>query len=322
MSAPATILIVDDEPANLRLLIDLLLREGYQLTVAESGLSALERAHFRRPDLVLLDVQMPGIDGYETCRRLLADPALGELPVIFLSVLDEATDKRAGFAAGGVDYVTKPIDPAEVLLRVRAQLTLQTLRRELAAANTELEQRVAARTAALAAEIERRRQSEEEKAVLLAALRVQTQQLERTFGQLRDTTAARHDAVASELEEQIAQSLTLAQQELAQLTATAPPPAALAHVAAAQRLLDEALGVLAMVTLDLRYVTSEALLNDTPLARLTARERAVLHLLRQQLGNEAIAEQLHISAASVRTYRHRIMRKLGGTDPGNPPATG
>jgi signal transduction histidine kinase len=135
-----TILAIDDQAAHLRVLVDALEREGYQVVVAQDGEEGLERAELVLPDLVLLDVQMPGIDGFATCRRLKARAATAEIPVVFMSALAEVPDKLAGFAAGGVDYVTKPIDSAEVVARIRTHLQLDRLRRELVRKNVELAQ--------------------------------------------------------------------------------------------------------------------------------------------------------------------------------------
>lgn len=138
MEAGGTILAIDDQPAHLRVLMDALERDGYQIVVAMDGPEGLERAEFVQPDLILLDVQMPGLDGFETCRRLKARAATADIPVVFMSALGETTDKLAGFAAGGVDYVTKPVDGAEVSARIRTHLQLDRLRRELSRQNVEL----------------------------------------------------------------------------------------------------------------------------------------------------------------------------------------
>lgn len=127
----STLLIVDDLPANLAMLIDAASAEGFRVLLAENGERALKLAPKAQPDLILLDVNMPGIDGLETCRRLKADTATREIPVIFVTALDDVLDKVAGLEAGGVDYVTKPLQPVEVLARVRVHLELRRLRREL-----------------------------------------------------------------------------------------------------------------------------------------------------------------------------------------------
>lgn len=128
-----TILIVDDTPANLGVLVETLGSAGYQLMVAEDGDEALAQTSRTQPDLILLDVMMPGIDGFETCRRLRAQPHTKDVPVLFMTALNETTDKVKAFAAGGVDYITKPIEHEEALARVRTHLTLRRLRRELEA---------------------------------------------------------------------------------------------------------------------------------------------------------------------------------------------
>ncbi|MBP6863634.1 MAG: response regulator [Candidatus Didemnitutus sp.] len=126
-----TLLVVDDVPANLALLVDAAGAAGYRVLLAESGERALRLTTKVRPDLILLDWGMPGLDGFETCRRLRADPERREIPVIFLTARDDVLDKVAGLEAGAVDYVTKPIQPAEVLARVRVHLELRRLRVEL-----------------------------------------------------------------------------------------------------------------------------------------------------------------------------------------------
>ena len=121
-SEPGVVLIVDDVPENLALLSDALERAGYKVLVAMDGISALERMQRMRPDVVLLDAMMPGLDGFETCRRMKAMPAIADIPVLFMTALTESEHVVEGFAAGGIDYVTKPIHPEEVLARVAAHL--------------------------------------------------------------------------------------------------------------------------------------------------------------------------------------------------------
>ena len=136
-----TVLLVDDNPANLGVLIDVLRGAGYRLLVAEDGERALHQMKNVRADIVLLDVTMPGIDGFETCRRLKAEPAWTDIPVIFTTARDDVVDKIAGFAAGGVDYMTKPLQPEEVVARVRTHLRLRELQSELEEKNAELAER-------------------------------------------------------------------------------------------------------------------------------------------------------------------------------------
>ena len=133
------VLIVDDNPANLDILWKTLEQEGYQIAVASDGESALETTANVAPDLILLDIMMPGIDGYETCRRLKADPATRDIPVIFITAKTETEDLVKGFDLGGVDYITKPIRQEEVCVRVQTHLWLRKLRTDLAKKNQELE---------------------------------------------------------------------------------------------------------------------------------------------------------------------------------------
>jgi signal transduction histidine kinase len=135
---PGEILIVEDTPASLKLLADLLTGAGYAVRQAPDGELALWSARARPPELILLDVRMPGIDGFEVCRRLKEDPALREIPVIFLSAQTDTEDKIKGFRAGGIDYIGKPYQSEEVLARTRAHLALSRSQRALAATNVEL----------------------------------------------------------------------------------------------------------------------------------------------------------------------------------------
>ncbi len=143
------VLIVDDTPTNLEVLVEYLTEAGFDVFVATDGESALEQIKHALPDLILLDVMMPGIDGFETCRRLKGDEATRDVPVIFMTALSETVDKVKGFEVGAVDYVTKPIQHEEVLARVTTHLTIRSLQKGLQEANDRLEQRVAERTAEL-----------------------------------------------------------------------------------------------------------------------------------------------------------------------------
>jgi len=146
-----TILVVDDNPVNLGVVVDHLEVHEFHVTVAQGGEEALKRAEFVRPDLILLDVMMPGIDGFETCRRLKANPATQAIPVIFMTALADIDDKVAAFAAGGVDYVSKPFQIEELLARVKTHLTLRAVQQRLADQNVALQEEIEARRGAEAA---------------------------------------------------------------------------------------------------------------------------------------------------------------------------
>ncbi|MFK5950474.1 MAG: response regulator [Methylococcales bacterium] len=121
--ASETILIIDDTPANLSVLSDMLSEYGYRILVATDGISALEQIEHLQPDLILLDIIMPGIDGFETCRRLKKNQNTKKIPIIFMTGLSELDNLLKGFKEGAVDYIVKPIRPSEVLARVEAQLS-------------------------------------------------------------------------------------------------------------------------------------------------------------------------------------------------------
>jgi light-regulated signal transduction histidine kinase (bacteriophytochrome) len=132
------ILIVDDTPDNLRLLSAMLTKQGFEVRKALNGLQAIASAQADLPDLILLDIRMPDMDGYEVCQQLKADPRTRSVPTIFISALDDALDKVKAFAVGGVDYVTKPFQEAEVLARIEHQLQIQQLQQQLIERNKEL----------------------------------------------------------------------------------------------------------------------------------------------------------------------------------------
>jgi signal transduction histidine kinase/DNA-binding response OmpR family regulator len=145
----ANILIVDDTPDNLRLLSTMLVQQGYRVRSAISGQLALNAVQVECPDLILLDINMPQMNGYEVCHRLKTDPNTSQIPVIFISVLDDTIDKVKAFVVGGVDYITKPFQVEEVLARVNSQLSLRHLQKQLKTLNSSLEQEVEVRTTEL-----------------------------------------------------------------------------------------------------------------------------------------------------------------------------
>ena len=146
-----SLLVVDDDLIVRQTLEAFLTREGYQVRCAPSGETALMFANEDPPELVLLDIRIPGADGFQICRRFKESPKTSDIPVIFISGLEEAVDKVEGFAAGGADYITKPFQCEELLARVESHLGLKRAKEEVQRANQKLEERVAERTAELAA---------------------------------------------------------------------------------------------------------------------------------------------------------------------------
>lgn len=168
-NSPGKILIIDDNPDNLKVLYISLKSAGFEVLVAEDGITGIEVVEYARPELILLDVMMPEIDGFEVCRRLKTNVATQNIPVIFLTALSETVNKLTGFQVGGVDYITQPIEHEEVIARVRTHLTLTRTRRKLLQQNHQLQ-----------AEIDRRQQIEGELKQSRRSLQLNNDSLEQT----------------------------------------------------------------------------------------------------------------------------------------------
>ena len=172
----ADLLVVDDTPDNLRLLSTMLSEQGYKVRKVMSGPLALRVVSVASPDLILLDINMPQMNGYEVCEKLKADPKTSDIPVIFISALDDVWDKVRAFEVGGVDYITKPFQCEEVLARVKNQLTLRLFSKQLSDQNAHLQQ-----------EICERQQVEDALRQSEAREREKSQALELTLSELRRT---------------------------------------------------------------------------------------------------------------------------------------
>ncbi len=153
LSQEMNILLVDDNPTNLKVLFEAIQGYGWKALMATDGESAIEQAEYAQPDLILLDIMMPGIDGFETCRRLKANSITENIPVIFMTALSETTDKVRGLEIGAVDYITKPFQKEEVIARLKLHLRLSLLTRNL-------EQQVQQRTAELTQSVEELQQTQ------------------------------------------------------------------------------------------------------------------------------------------------------------------
>lgn len=311
-----TILLVDDQPRNLAVLFDHLDTLGYHTLVADNGIDAVEQAALQLPDLILLDVRMPGMDGYETCRALKANPAVAAVPVIFLSALADTADRLKGFEAGGVDYVGKPIEIADVTARIQTHLTLARLQRELTLANEHLEALVAERTAELEMEIAQRERQKAEKEQLLQLVREQNQQLFRFTKELLKTrSVARLDVrriVTRQLRSHLAAIAADLQLVTNEMEAEVDGNGEWLDRIQASRLRASQLQVY-LTNLDHTAQSAEQALSTAEpanLDKLTTREREVLRLLSDGLSTSAIAKELNISDITVRSYRTSLMRKL------------
>ncbi|MDK9724635.1 MAG: response regulator [Sterolibacteriaceae bacterium MAG5] len=262
LAAGGEILIVEDTPASLQLLADLLTQAGYTARRARDGRMALLSAQAQPPDLVLLDIRMPGMDGYEVCRRLKADARTRDVPVIFLSALRETEDKVHAFGLGAVDYIAKPYQPDEVLARVRTHVELHRLR-------ADLEARVAERT---------------------AQYREAEARLEESRGRLRELAAflenvreEERSRIARELHDELGQSLTALRIDLGWLKSRCATDAG-----AAERLA-VALGLVERTTEAVRRISEDLrprMLDDLGLAA------AVEHHVQQFAKRTGIACEL------------------------------
>jgi signal transduction histidine kinase len=146
---PASVLVVDDDPRNIELLTHVLEPQGFSVVAAEDSEDGLALAHVELPDVILLDVLMPRLDGYEVCRRLKADPATLFIPVVLITALRGARERSRGAEAGADEFISKPFDSIELVTRVKSLVRIKRLYDQLRAANSDLEQRVAERTAEL-----------------------------------------------------------------------------------------------------------------------------------------------------------------------------
>lgn len=285
LSAGKRILIVDDVPDNLSVLFEFLSARGFEVLVADSGNLALEELPQTNPDLILLDVMMPGIDGYETCRRIKASERFRDVPLFFLTALSDTVDKVKGFSLGAVDYITKPIDPDEVLARVRAHLELRALHLALEERNEELDREMQRRIGA-----ERSLAHALENAVLV---------VDRT-GAVQFRSAA-------------------AQRLLARHGGEPPAPELRAWFAAAGAQVARGLRITRVADPESpeRALFTLEEIPDQPSAEkllslgLTPREAEILFWIAQGKTSPEIATILQTATATVKRHVHHILGKLG-----------
>jgi signal transduction histidine kinase len=199
------ILIVDDAPVNLGVVVDYLESFGFGIRIARSGEMALKRVQHDQPDLILLDILMPGMDGFETCRQLKTLQAAKDIPVIFMTSLTSVEDKVKGFKVGAVDFVTKPLNQEEVLARVKTHLRLRDLALSLQEKNRQLETN-----------------SQVERDQLFEAISLQREQLRALNQKLTAVQEAERRQLARELHDEMGQALTAISINLAAITQDLP----------------------------------------------------------------------------------------------------
>ena len=273
------ILIVDDTPINLGVVVNYLESYGFGIRIARSGETALKRVKYNRPDIILLDILMPGMDGFETCRRLKASKATRDIPVIFMTSLTGAEDKVKGFEAGAVDYVTKPLHQEEVLARVKTHLRLQDLTLNLQEKNRQL---------ALSGQVERER--------LFEAIDQQREQLRTLNQKLTEVQEGERKQLARELHDELGQALTAISINLAAIAQDVGDcsPALLARLTESQSLADQTLEQIRELSFRLR----PAMLDDLGLAP------ALQWYIRQYAQRVNLDVQLDISDLDERLPAH------------------
>lgn len=239
-----SILIVDDTPLNLGVVVDYLESYGFGIRIARSGETAIKRVRYAQPDLILLDILMPGMDGIETCRRLKTIKAAKDIPIIFMTSLTTVEDKVRGFDAGAVDYVTKPLNQEEVLARVKTHLRVRDLTLSLREKNKLLE---------TSSQIERDR--------LFDAISQQREQLRALNQKLNEVQEAERKQLARELHDEMGQALTAISMNLATIARELPPDCAesfLDRLNESKMLTDQTLEQIREISFDLR----PAMLDD------------------------------------------------------------
>jgi DNA-binding response OmpR family regulator/DNA-binding CsgD family transcriptional regulator len=279
------ILIVDDVPDNLSVLFEFLTARGFQVFVADSGIMAIEELPQIAPDLILLDVMMPGLDGFSTCERIKADERFADVPLFFLTALTDTVDKVKGFALGAVDYITKPLDPDEVIARINAHLSLRALRLELEERNEELDREMQRRIAA-----ERALGHTLEDSVLVIDRRGEILFLTQAAQQL----FARHGGVppAAQLRVWFAGSA----------------PAATGTLAI-RRLPDPHSADRALLVFEEKAPTASP--DKLAVLGLTPRETEILFWIAQGKTSPEIAVILDTAPATVKRHVHNLLTKLG-----------
>ncbi|WP_300674547.1 response regulator [Desulfoluna sp.] len=296
--AEANILVVDDNPENLRILVQLLTEAGYKVHAASKGSLALGAVERSLPDLILLDIKMSGMDGYEVCSRLKAEGRTSEIPVIFISALDDSEDKVKGFGLGCADYITKPFQFEEVLARVQTHLGFFKLKKQLNEKILLLHHEIIERQRVEAMLQEKHDQMELNVAQRTAELREKSRHLEEVNQALKSMLDHR-DLEKRAIEDNMAVNLKkYVHPYLEQMRRTIAGEEHRTCLKIIETNLNE-LVVPISNCISSKYID------------LTPTEIRVADLIRQDKGSKEIAEQLNLSISTVSNFRHNIRKKLG-----------
>jgi len=290
----STILVVDDEPANLKVLLAFLQSQTLKIRVADTGERALRSLEDEQVDLILLDVMMPGMNGFETCKRLKENVNTVDIPVIFMTALSSIEDKVTGFKAGGVDYITKPFNKAEVLARLQTHLNLRKQKQkldrtlnELRMQSDTLEQQVQERTMALEnsnSQMQLQKQEILEKNIALKVVLDQHKLYQKNYEEM----------VAGQLKQLVYPYLELLQQNIR---------------------LEENKEYVSLIGKHLdSIVASFSGSTFSPGWKLTAKESLVADLVKKGKNTKEIGILLKISPRTAETYRNSIRKKIGLTN--------
>jgi len=284
------ILVIDDSPENLKVLVTILAERGYQVRPALSGEIALKAVQEEIPDLVLLDIMMPVMDGLEVCRLLKSDAGTRDIPILFISALSDAEDKIKAFRAGGVDYISKPFHAEEVLARVQTHLALRNMnvqllreievrkstQEALQEAHDELEQRVAERTAQLDRETARLAEAN-------IALKILLEKREEDKRELEETVLSNIDKLVLPYLDKLKKVCTDEPQKT----------------------------FLGLIQGNLEEVTSSfSQVHNTYLANLTPAQIQIADLIKRGHTTKEIASLLNLSPATVACHRQEIRKRL------------
>lgn len=309
--SPATILVVDDNPTNLQVASDHLSQYAYTVLTARDAETGLKRARYTQPDLILLDIGMPGVDGFEACRRLKAHPDTRDIPVLFMTAYVDVEDKLRAFELGGADYVTKPFEAAELLARVRVHLTLRDRERRLTAQGAELDRRVEEATERYRREAERLQRSLAERDRLLELVEMQAQQLRALTTTWMEERSRQDADIGRYLRTELTERLRLVAGQITQAALQVAEGPGAAELAQATRLLEPALNDSERLGAQL---IEDVHRETDPLLRLSTREYEVFGMLVAGRSNKEIAAALSLKPTTISTFRHRILTKLGVDD--------